>query len=73
MFIFTFIIEKITSFVLSLYDKSRFIFTIYFYIICLVLYSWNLGIVGKKFFFPIHDQKSTFMWYFEEDFYDAGG
>ena len=26
---------------LSLYDKNRFIFTIYFYIVCL-LYSWNL-------------------------------
>ena len=39
-----FIIEKMTTlcFVLSLYDKNRFIFTIYFYIICLVLYSWNL-------------------------------
>ena len=37
------IFEKITlCFVLSLYDKNRFIFTIYFYIICLVLYSWNL-------------------------------
>ena len=43
MFIFSFIIEKIAlCFVLSLYDKNRFIFTIYFYIICLVLYSWNL-------------------------------
>ena len=35
--------EKITlCFVLSLYDKNRFIFTIYFYIVCLVLYSWNV-------------------------------
>ena len=35
------IFEKITTlcFVLSLYDKNIFIFAIYFYIICLVLYS----------------------------------
>ena len=58
MFIFSFIIEKIAtlSFVLSLYHKNRFISTIYFYIICLVLYSWNLfvfTIAGeKKFFSP---------------------
>ena len=56
MFIFSFIIEKIAtlSFVLSLYHKNRFISTIYFYIICLVLYSWNLfvfTIAGEKFFF----------------------
>ena len=47
-------IEKITlCFVLSLYDKNRFILTIYFYIIYLVLYSWNLffPVVGKKSFF----------------------
>ena len=36
MFIFNFIIEKITlCFVVFLYGKNRFIFTIYFYIICL--------------------------------------
>ena len=56
MFIFSFIIEKIAtlSFVLSLYHKNRFISTIYFYIICLVLYSWNLfvfTIAGEKIFF----------------------
>ena len=55
LFIQIYIIEKITMcFVLSLYDKSRFIFTIYLYIICLVLYSWNLcflQLLEKKDFF----------------------
>ena len=52
------IFEKITMlcFVLSLYDKNRFIFTIYFYITCFVLYSCNLcflQLLEKKFFSPI--------------------
>ena len=55
MFIFSFIIEKITTlcFVHSLYDKNRFIFTIYFYILsCFVFLEPVLfTIVGKKFFF----------------------
>ena len=55
------IFEKVTTlcFVLSLYDKNRFIFTIYFYIICFVLYSWNLcllQLLEKIVFFSIRDQ-----------------
>ena len=51
------IFEKITTlcFVISLYDKNRFIFSIYFYIIRFVLYSWNLcflQLLEKIFFSP---------------------
>ena len=50
--------EKITLyFVLPLYDKDRFIFTIYFYIICLAFVFLEpvfFTIVGKN--FSIRDQ-----------------
>ena len=58
-----FIIEKITlCFVLSLYDNNRLIFTIYFYIIWLVLHSWNLFFYTscRKIFFSIRDQIINF-------------
>ena len=62
MFIFSFIIEKITlCFVLPLYDKNRFIFTIFILFVlfcipgtCVFYNSW------KIFFFSICDQIINF-------------
>ena len=71
MFIFSFIIEKITTwcFVFSLYDKNRFIFTIYFHYLIFTILFVLFCILGtcvfynswKIFFFlPIHDQIINF-------------